>query len=121
MPAPVVIAALTGSHHYQAVPRVASLKVGEGIRPVREPNNRFDGNAIGVVTKEDQYIGHLDAGSAAILAPWMDKGVIYTGTIVTEADVRTHRGRRYVKRESVNIKCVPIPLPVVSRQLETVA
>lgn len=51
-----------------------------GIRLVREPENKYDPNAVMVLLPERLYdgkqLGYLRAESAALIAPKLDKGVL---------------------------------------------
>lgn len=52
---------------------IATLKVGDMLQFVREPENKFDPNAI-VVQSFQGVIGYVCSGDAAEIAPWMDRG-----------------------------------------------
>lgn len=52
---------------------------------VREPDNQYDRNAVGVkVAADEELLGHLPAGLAGRIAPEMDAGVAW---VVTGWDV----------------------------------
>lgn len=64
-------AALVGSNFYPPARRLVSeLSHGQKVFLVREPNNKFDTNAIGVYLK----LGHIEAknGSAAMWSKLLD-------------------------------------------------
>lgn len=52
---------------------LARMKRWEVVDIIREPNNAYDKNAIGVISGMGQ-IGHLPASTAADIAPLMDRG-----------------------------------------------
>lgn len=54
-----------------------SLEVGDELDLEREPENRFDSNAVLVKTKDNSPIGHFCADWAAVFAPKMDVGMTY--------------------------------------------
>ena len=58
---------------------VALLTEGERVSLIRDPDNRFDPNAIKVVRWDRQQIGFLDRELAKVMAPKMDR---YGGTFI---------------------------------------
>lgn len=93
MKAPTIIAKIRGSQliSVDAITAYATLKEGDGIMTQREPDNPVDPNAILLEVACDRCPGHVcgyvDRDSAAVLAPWIDKGWLYTGVIVREPHI----------------------------------
>lgn len=58
-----------------------TLHSGMTISFIREPNNRYDKNAVAVICKGNN-IGHLSAELASDIAPIMDNGIPVTGKIL---------------------------------------
>lgn len=60
---------------------------------LREPDNEFDPNAIGVILS-GQKVAHIPRDLAWRMAPMMDAGTRYqvTGTILIDPDHRDHPG-----------------------------
>ncbi|KAI0276598.1 SNF2 family N-terminal domain-containing protein [Russula aff. rugulosa BPL654] len=52
------------------------VDVGEQVRLIREPNNRYDRNAIAVQNIGRTQVGHVPRQMAAKLAPYIDAGLI---------------------------------------------
>lgn len=52
---------------------IATLKVGDMLQLIREPDNRYDPNAI-LVQSFQGAIGYVCSRDAAEIAPWMDRG-----------------------------------------------
>lgn len=77
--------AIVGARHQGAENLVKSLDFGEPITLRRDPNNRFDRNAVEVWARKT-HIGYVPRGQAAILAKLMDaagKQVAY-GVVATD-------------------------------------
>lgn len=53
---------------------IARLMPGQGVTLQREPDNRYDPNAVAVVTLDGAPAGYLPKVLAACLAPQMDAG-----------------------------------------------
>ena len=65
---------MVGSSFYPGASNwITRLKAGQGLRLEREPNNKFDKNAIAVFTFQQQ-LGYLPRGFAAEVAQWVDLG-----------------------------------------------
>lgn len=66
---------------------VKALEVGNILQLEREPDNPYDPNAIRVVVPDhdenDNFLGFIERGMAAILAPEMDDGSKFTATVNT--------------------------------------
>jgi single-stranded-DNA-specific exonuclease len=56
---------------------VAALSPGSALRLVRQPDNRFDPNAIAVLDPSGEQVGFLNRRLASVLAPAIDGGVGY--------------------------------------------
>jgi hypothetical protein len=52
---------------------IATLKVGDMLQFVREPDNKFDPNAILIMSPQGA-IGYVNSDDAAEIAVWMDRG-----------------------------------------------
>lgn len=110
MKAPTVIAEVrgwqfqseSGKAHYMTRPPGFPLILE------REPTNQADPNAVMVkVACCDTMIGYIGKEDAAILANWMDKGVIYTAAVKNPASVINGYGKAMVQHE-MTARCVPI-------------
>ncbi|KAG6378256.1 putative DNA repair protein rad5 [Boletus reticuloceps] len=69
---------------------------GEQVRLVREPNNRYDRNAIQVQNIGGAQVGHIPRNVASQLAPLLDRGLV-----TVEGDM--HEGNRKALSMSLNI------------------
>lgn len=80
-----LIIALAGTRHFHAGCFAASLRSGTPVRLVREPDNGYDKNAIAVWVSKDGLVGQAGAdlrhGSAALIAPLIDRGEEFTAKI----------------------------------------
>lgn len=65
--------AIVGMKHRNAEALVASLPPGEPLTLVREPNNKYDPNAVQVWAR-DQHVGYVKGTQARGLAMAMDRG-----------------------------------------------
>lgn len=75
------------------------LHEGMPVQFIREPNNPFDRNAIGIWCN-GKKIGHLSADEATSIAPQMDRGVPYDGEI---SQITGGKGKTYGCEISVNV------------------
>ena len=88
MKAPVVIAKVRGYTLFDetAIRGYAGLEPGDGILLVREPDNPADKNAIICEVDCEQHgshpVGYVDRNSASTLTKWIDKGWIYTCSVI---------------------------------------
>jgi hypothetical protein len=65
---------IMGSSFYPgAGTQIARMKLGQRLRVVREPTNKYDKNAVAVHIF-NQQLGHFPRGFAAEIAPLMDAG-----------------------------------------------
>ncbi len=62
------------SFHAGAANSIARLRIGQGLKMVREPDNKYDKNAIAVYYFQ-QCLGYIPRGLAAEIAPNMDLGL----------------------------------------------
>ncbi|KAG1752940.1 SNF2 family N-terminal domain-containing protein [Suillus lakei] len=62
---------------------------GEEVRLLREPNNRYDRNAIEVQNIGGAKVGHVPKQTAAKLAPLLDRGVITVEGVMNEGNCKT--------------------------------
>ncbi|HEV3137063.1 MAG TPA: HIRAN domain-containing protein [Pirellulales bacterium] len=53
---------------------IRSCNVGESLVAKREPQNRFDKNAVALNRRFGQQLGYLNSELAAEVAPWLDQG-----------------------------------------------
>jgi hypothetical protein len=84
---------LAGTQYEGRIGRIEKVSVGDTVSLVREPNNKYDANAIDVQNAEGS-LGHLSADACAILAPLLDNdGITYTAKIdsVTPLSKRSNR------------------------------
>ena len=67
--------AVVGMHFrgQEAKDAAANLPVGTELRLVREPENKYDYNALQVFL-EDQFLGYVEASQAAWISPHIDAG-----------------------------------------------
>ncbi len=71
-------ASIMGSSFYPgANVHIPRLRPGQQLRVEREPNNKYDANAVSLYIF-NQKLGHLPRGLAAEIAPLIDAGVIVT-------------------------------------------
>ncbi|MCM1062340.1 MAG: HIRAN domain-containing protein [Eubacterium sp.] len=75
------------------------LHEGMPVQFIREPNNPFDRNAIGIWCS-GKKIGHLSADEAKSIAPQMDRGIPYDGEI---SQITGGKGKTYGCEISVNV------------------
>lgn len=112
--APTIIAKIRGYTLFDldAIQMYAGLEEGNGIVLLREPDNEVDGNAIICEKNCDKCgghpVGYIDRDSAKRLAPWIDKGWVYTGVIVREPNL-TQVGMfiRLEPTPEAEVKCIP--------------
>lgn len=71
---------IVGVSYGNAQSIIPYLKCGDALTFVREPNNKYDRNAI-LVKYGRNKLGHLSADIAEDIAPHMDKGCIVTGKV----------------------------------------
>jgi SWI/SNF-related matrix-associated actin-dependent regulator of chromatin subfamily A3 len=68
---------VVGRHAYQS----ATLAADEEIYLLREPNNPYDANAIGVFKSDGEPIGHIGRAMAAVLATEMKLDEKWWGSV----------------------------------------
>ncbi len=89
-----------GVRYHTDIETIRSIKVGDELLLIREPENPRDANAIEVLVAETQaMIGYLDRDYARILAPLLDEGIRLKAT-VSKRTPRTEvypLGRLYVR------------------------
>ena len=78
-----------------------SLSVGDALVLEREPENKFDKNAILAKTTDGKPIGHFSADWSAIFAPKIDIGMTYSATIL---DIQRSVIHANVKRDNFDIE-----------------
>jgi len=89
-----------GLQYHTDLNTVKSIVAGEQLVLNREPDNRYDPNAIQVSTPaKREMIGYLDRDYARIIAPVLDEGVKFMATVARIIpQSRTHPlGRLYVR------------------------
>ena len=97
--AEVIRTKIRGVSHYQ---KACGMVVGgQPLELKRDPNNAYDSNAISVLTRHGDLLGHVSAKLAADLANFMD-----TGGDVTAVVTETTGGTREKPTLGVNIKLV---------------
>jgi hypothetical protein len=71
---------IVGSSFYPGAGNIIMrLRPGAALRLKREPDNKYDKNAIAVFFSETK-LGHIGRGLAALLAPRMDAGLVINCT-----------------------------------------
>ncbi len=75
-------------------------RVGDSLKLVREPRNKFDKNAVKVLTEDGKQIGYLNKHVAAEIAPRLDKGS-QVDCVITDL---TGGGWIFKKARGCNIK-----------------
>ena len=67
--------AVVGMHFrgQEAKDAAANLPIGTELKLVREPDNKYDYNALQVFL-EDQFLGYVEASQAAWISPHIDAG-----------------------------------------------
>lgn len=69
---------IVGSNHYPGgTDRIMRLKLGAPVSLRREPDNKYDENAVAVIIFNTK-VGHLSRGFAADIAPLIDSGIEVT-------------------------------------------
>lgn len=71
---------------------IKQLKKSDIITIRREPTNRFDTNAIAVISEKGQ-VGYIGKDYSSILAPMMDAGTKFEATI---AELDEYKGTNYI-------------------------
>lgn len=109
--APTVVAEVRGGGLVGCTPRtyVLALQPGAGVLLEREPTNPVHYGAIRVLAGDKETcVGYVDWESADRIAPWIDKGWMYTARVVRCAHI-VRRGRRLYVHPNATIRCVPLP------------
>jgi SWI/SNF-related matrix-associated actin-dependent regulator of chromatin subfamily A3 len=71
-----IVASVVGSTFYHGAGNLLQrLRPGNPLRLVRQPQNKYDKNAIGVFWSNTQ-LGHIPRALAAELAPLIDAGIV---------------------------------------------
>lgn len=108
MKAPTIKAQLRGVKNYVTPDMFETLTEGQAMIVSREPTNPYHYNAIEVFTPDDVKFGYVDRRSADIVAPWMDKGWLYTCKVI-EGPSRTYfPGGFMVDPRSVFLRLTPL-------------
>ncbi|KAI9449800.1 SNF2 family N-terminal domain-containing protein [Russula earlei] len=68
---------------------VRLVDAGEQVRLIREPNNRYDRNAIAVQNIGRTQVGHIPRQTAASLSPVIDAGLITVEGTMNEGNLRS--------------------------------
>lgn len=111
MKAPVIVSPVMGIQ-YRGVgifKLITMLVPGDQMMVEREPN---DSNAVKVSavldTEELVWLGYIAAPKAAIMAPFMDQGWMYTSKVSDAAVVRAKGSYMRIKLRSLVVVCYPI-------------
>lgn len=72
---------IVGTKFYVSPERMKTIKIGDMVSLQREPENKYDKNAILATTKDGNPIGHVSADWSFIYSQKMDMGMTYTGTV----------------------------------------
>ncbi|KAI0035861.1 SNF2 family N-terminal domain-containing protein [Vararia minispora EC-137] len=75
-------AKIVGVQYYHGL-----VAAGQQVNIIREPNNRYDRNAIKVTNIQNEQVGHLPRDLAQKLAPLMDKGFVRPEGIMDEGNM----------------------------------
>lgn len=86
----------------------AELMKGDPVIVTREPNNPKDSNAIVVSDMEEHPVGYVHREAAMVVAPWMDKGWLYTAKVIQAAERRFNHPRKLVMPDTLLIRLTPI-------------
>lgn len=85
---------VAGTSHHQR--EMAGMRPNDQIELIREPDNKFDPNAIKVVW-QFRHVGYIPAEIAVGMAPLMDEtGQVPTATIEEVTQYRPARNQRLV-------------------------
>ena len=79
---------------------IGRLKAGDKAALRREPDNRYDPNAVAVCTASGEQIGYLSREVAAEIAPLLDQGT----RVDAEVSSLTGGGLLYKRTRGVNLK-----------------
>jgi single-stranded-DNA-specific exonuclease len=60
---------------------IKNLTVNTKIKLERDSDNRFDKNAVKVITESGEHLGFLARGVSKLVAPEMDRGIIFNASI----------------------------------------
>lgn len=99
--------------------RYYALKLGEGLLIERHSDN--PGNALLLLKENLKPVGYVDRASASIVAPWIDKGWIYTCRVIQSAKTSQGSEAIILYDGSVIVKLEPIaPLKKSTRVIDSV-
>lgn len=88
---PLIVTVAGTSYHQENIP---GLKEGEPVHLVRQLDNRFDKNAIQVLTTDRKLIGYIPAYLAEKMAPVIDEtGLVPTAVVEELYDVENFRNQ----------------------------
>ena len=77
---------------------ILKMKPGQDVLVIREPENKYDNNAVSFILNNGEKIGYVRKTIASFLARLMDKGRIYQGKVsAVLADYRDEDERVYVE------------------------
>lgn len=65
---------IAGTTFYKVYELTPLLTVGDELELVRDPQNKYDKNAIRINSRSGEQLGHVPRLDAAVLAPLMDTG-----------------------------------------------
>lgn len=108
--APVIVTAIRGYQSKDAFNIAWDMQIDDPVGLLREPTNHYDSNAVIVTSILGDPIAYVQRERAAELAPWMDKGWIYSATVIGEPICNYGKMARGIKKDSIVIRCVPINL-----------
>ncbi len=72
---------IAGTSHLEDPSVLEEIKTGEKVIFLREPDNRFDDNAIQILTEDNKRLGYVPEKDNIIFARLMDAGKKLTGKI----------------------------------------
>lgn len=65
---------IAGTTYYKGHERIPRLRIGDVLKLIREPGNKYDKNAIRINNGSGDQLGHIPRLDAVVLALLMDAG-----------------------------------------------
>lgn len=72
---------IAGFHYYTGPNILHAMKVGDKLNLLREPNNKYDSNAIAIKTGDNIKLGHVPKYMNSKIANEIDKGIKFSARI----------------------------------------
>lgn len=89
----------------------ADAERGEGVMLQREAHNPYDKNAVMVLGPYEEHLGYIAREKAAVLAHFMDAGVIYLAKVSSPAERVLWKGDYKAVPNTLRVKCTPLEPP----------